>query len=92
VLTCPRRDVCTATIQEGPVTLERISIDPAVMNGQPCVRGTRLTVKRVLHILADYKDREELHQDYPRLDDEAIRQVLLYAAASVDDRIEELSY
>lgn len=29
--------------------LERISIDPAVMNGQPCVRGTRITVKRVLY-------------------------------------------
>jgi len=74
------------------VTLERISIDPSVMNGQPCVRGTRLTVKRVLHILAEYTDREELHRDYPRLDEEDIRQALLYAAASVDDRIDDLSY
>ncbi|MGH9418416.1 MAG: DUF433 domain-containing protein [Thermoanaerobaculia bacterium] len=62
------------------MTLERISIDPAVMNGQPCVRGTRLTVKRVLHILAEYKDREEIRKDYPRLDDEDIRQSLIYAA------------
>jgi len=62
------------------------------MNGQPCVRGTRLTVKRVLHILAEYTDREELHRDYPRLDEEDIRQALLYAAASVDDRIDDLSY
>jgi uncharacterized protein (DUF433 family) len=74
------------------MTLERISIDPAVMNGQPCVRGTRLTVKRVLHILAQYKDRDELRKDYPRLDDESIRDALLYAAASVEDRIEDLSY
>ena len=74
------------------MTLERISIDPSVMNGQPCVRGTRLTVKRVLHILAEYTDREELHRDYPRLDEEDIRQALLYAAASVDDRIDDLSY
>jgi uncharacterized protein (DUF433 family) len=73
------------------MTLERISIDPTVMNGQPCVRGTRMTVKRVLHILADYKDRDELHKDYPRLDDEDIRQALLFAAASVDDRIDEPS-
>lgn len=35
------------------MNLDRISIDPTVMNGQPCVRGTRLTVKRVLHILAE---------------------------------------
>lgn len=72
--------------------LERITIDPAVMNGQPCVRGTRLTVKRVLHILAQYSDRDELRKDYPGLDDEAIRQALLYAAASVEDRIDDLSY
>jgi uncharacterized protein (DUF433 family) len=64
------------------MTLENISIDPAVMNGQPCVRGTRLTVKRVLHILAEYKDRDEIRKDYPRLDDDAIRDALLYAAAS----------
>lgn len=74
------------------MTFERITIDSAVMNGQPCVRGTRLTVKRVLHILADYKDRDEVRKDYPRLEDEDIRQVLLYAAASVEDRVDELSY
>lgn len=73
------------------MTLERILVDPAVMNGQPCVRGTRLTVKRVLHILAQYKDREEIRKDFPRLTDEDIREVLLYAAASVDDRVDDLS-
>lgn len=67
------------------MTLDRISIDPAVMNGQPCVRGTRLTVRRVLHLLAAYRDREELHKDYPRLGEEDIRQVLFYAGASFDD-------
>jgi uncharacterized protein (DUF433 family) len=73
------------------MTLERISIDPAVMNGQPCVRGTRLTVKRVLQILAEYSEREEIRKDYPRLTDDDIREVLLFAAASVDDRIEDIS-
>jgi uncharacterized protein (DUF433 family) len=66
------------------MTLDRITIDPAVMNGQPCIRGTRLTVKRVLLTLADLKDREETRADYPRLDDEDIRQALIYAAASID--------
>ena len=74
------------------MTLERISIDPEVMNGQPCIRGTRLTVKRILHLLAEGRNREELLKDYPRLDDEAIREALLFAAASVEDRTEELSY
>jgi uncharacterized protein (DUF433 family) len=68
------------------MTLERISIDPSVMNGQPCVRGTRITVKRVLHVLAECRNREEIYKDFPRLDDEDIRQALLYAAGSVDGR------
>lgn len=66
------------------LTLERISIDPSVMNGQPCVQGTRITVKRVLYILAEKRDREEIRKDFPRLDDEDIRQALLYAADSLD--------
>jgi uncharacterized protein (DUF433 family) len=68
------------------VAQERISIEPAVMNGQPRVRGTRITVKRVLYILAEYKSREEIYKDFPRLEDEDIRQALLYAADSVDGR------
>ena len=56
------------------------------MNGQPCVRGTRITVKRVLYVLAEGRSREEIYQDFPRLDDEDIRQALLYAADSVDGR------
>jgi uncharacterized protein (DUF433 family) len=68
------------------LTLERISIDPAVMNGQPCVRGTRITVKRVLYILAECRNREEIYKDVPRLEDEDIRQAMLYAADSVDSR------
>ena len=67
------------------MNFERISIDPAVMNGQPCVRGTRLTVKRVLHILAENPDRDDIRKDYPRLDEEDIRQVLHYAAARLDE-------
>ncbi len=55
------------------------------MNGQPCVRGTRLTVKRVLHILAENPDREEIRKDYPRLDEEDIRQVLRYTAARLEE-------
>lgn len=68
---------------------DRIAIDPAVMNGQPCIKGTRLTVKRVLLALAQYTDRQELRKDYPQLDEEAIQQALAYAAASLDDEIVE---
>jgi uncharacterized protein (DUF433 family) len=69
---------------------DRITIDPAVMNGQPCIKGTRLTVKRVLLALAQYPNREELHNDYPQVQDEDIQQALAYAAANLDDEIAEL--
>jgi uncharacterized protein (DUF433 family) len=69
---------------------DRITIDPAVMDGQPCIRGTRLTVRRVLLILAQYGDREEIRKDYPQLGDEDIQQALAYAAANLEDGIVEL--
>ena len=71
--------------------LDRITSDPARMNGQPCVRNLRLTVRRVVELVALYPNREELHREYPELEDEDIRQALAYAAASVEDRILELS-
>lgn len=64
-----------------------ISIDPAVMNGQPCIHGTRLTIRRVLAVIGQYSNREELRKDYPQLTDDAIRQALAYAAANLEDRI-----
>jgi uncharacterized protein (DUF433 family) len=68
---------------------ERISVDPGVMNGQPCIQGTRLTVKRVLLAMAQYSNREELRKDYPQLQDEDVREALEYAAANLDDEIAE---
>lgn len=69
---------------------DRIVSDPAILDGQPCIRGTRLTVRRVLSVLGTYADREELRQDYPQLKDEDIRQALDYAAAQLEDRVVEL--
>jgi uncharacterized protein (DUF433 family) len=71
--------------------LDRITSDPNRLNGAPCIRGLRLSVKRVLDALATYPDREELRREYPELEDEDIRQALAYAAASVDDKILPLS-
>ncbi|MDX1963707.1 MAG: DUF433 domain-containing protein [Pirellulales bacterium] len=59
---------------------DRITSDPAVMNGQPCIHGMRLTVRRVLEVLALYVDRAELHAEYPELEAEDIRQALEFAA------------
>ena len=71
---------------------DRITINPNRMNGQPCIRDLRITVRRVLEILSIYPDWDELQQEYPELEEEDIRQALAYAAASLDDRVVEFSY
>ena len=65
------------------VGLNRITSAPAVMNGQPCIRGIRLTVRRVLDALATYPDRQELAAEYPELEDEDIRQALAWAVKNL---------
>lgn len=62
----------------------RITVNPAVMNGQPCVRGMRLSVRRVLEALAVYSDRNELFREYPELEPEDVQQCLDFAARSLD--------
>jgi uncharacterized protein (DUF433 family) len=64
---------------------DRITIDPSVMNGQPCIRGMRLTVKRVVQAVALYPDRRELKTEYPELEDDDLRQALEFAASYLDD-------
>jgi len=68
----------------------RITRAPGHMNGQPCIRGMRLTVRRVLEAVALYPDRAELFAEYPELEDEDIKQAIEFAAANLDDRIVEL--
>ena len=71
--------------------LDRITVEPGKMNGQPCIRGMRITVRRVLHAIATYGTGGELRRAYPDLEDEDIRQALEYAAANLEDRVEELA-
>ncbi|MDQ3014217.1 MAG: DUF433 domain-containing protein [Acidobacteriota bacterium] len=56
------------------------------MNGQPCIRNLRLTVRRIIELLAVYLDREELHREYSELEDEDIRQSLAYVDSYLEDR------
>jgi uncharacterized protein (DUF433 family) len=66
---------------------DRITVDPARLNGEPCIRNLRLTVRRVLEAFATYPDRNELRREYPELEGEDIRQALAFAAAYLDDKI-----
>ncbi|MCC3414048.1 MAG: DUF433 domain-containing protein [Microcoleus sp.] len=70
--------------------IDRITSNPKRMNGQPCIRDLRLTVRRVIELLATYPDRAELHQEFPELEDEDIRQALIFVSSYLDDRIIEL--
>ena len=58
-----------------------------MLGGKPCIRGMRLSVQRVLEILADNPRWDDLRQDYPELEEEDIRQALAFAAAALTDRV-----
>jgi uncharacterized protein (DUF433 family) len=60
--------------------LKRISRDPAVMNGKPCIRGLRVTVGTVVGLLASGRSRAEVLKAYPYLEPEDINEALAYAA------------
>ena len=60
--------------------LDRISIDPNVRFGKPCVRGTRITVGDILGYLAGGMSEPELLADFPQLTHDDIRACLTYAA------------
>ena len=60
---------------------ERISIDPKVMVGKPCIKGTRITVELILESLSGGGDFDYLLKAYPRLTIEDIREAIAYARA-----------
>jgi uncharacterized protein (DUF433 family) len=68
---------------------DRITWDPNQMNGQPCIRGMRLTVRRVVEAVALYPNRDDLFRNYPELDPEDLQQALAFAAANLEDAARE---
>ncbi len=70
------------------VNFDRITVDPKQMNGQPCIRGMRLSVRRVVEAVSLYPERKELFREYPELLEEDVRQALEFAAANLEDVIE----
>ncbi len=65
--------------------LDRISIDPQVCFGKPCIRGTRIWVSLVLDLLAGGATIEELLAEYPQLSDADIRAAIAYGAEQEPD-------
>ena len=68
------------------MTFDRITMDPQVMGGKPCIRGLRLTVGTIVGLLAEGHSSEELLKLYPYLEAEDIPQALAYAAWRVEER------
>ena len=68
---------------------DRITWNPNQMNGQPCIRGMRLTVRRVVEAIAVYPNRDDLFRNYPELEPEDVRQALAFAAANLEDTATE---
>jgi uncharacterized protein (DUF433 family) len=70
--------------------LERISIDPNVCFGKPCIRGTRIWVSLLLDFLANGTTMEELLEEYPQLTIEDIRAAIAYGAEMARERYVEI--
>ncbi len=67
--------------------LSRITIDPEVCGGKPCIRDTRMRVSDVIDLLAAGESRNGVLRDYPYLQDEDITAALEYASASTSHRV-----
>ncbi|MGI6415593.1 MAG: DUF433 domain-containing protein [Thermoguttaceae bacterium] len=67
--------------------LKRISIDPNVCFGKPCIRGTRIWVSLIVDNLAEGVSEAELLQAYPQLQPEDVRAALAFAAEMTRERI-----
>jgi uncharacterized protein (DUF433 family) len=65
--------------------LKRITLDPQVMGGKPCIRGLRVTVGTIVGLLASGQSAEEILRAYPYLEAEDLREALVYAAWRVEE-------
>jgi uncharacterized protein (DUF433 family) len=66
-------------------TFDRITLDPNVMGGKPCIRGLRVTVGTLLGLLASGHAEEEILKAYPYLEKDDIRAALSYATWHVEE-------
>ncbi|MFN0020428.1 MAG: DUF433 domain-containing protein [Pirellulaceae bacterium] len=66
--------------------VERVTLNPAVMGGKPCIRGMRVTVGMIIGLLASKRSREEILRAYPYLEDEDIDAALKYAAWRLEEQ------
>jgi uncharacterized protein (DUF433 family) len=73
------------------MTFTRITIDPAICTGKPCIRGLRFPVARLLGLLAAGETRDQIFKAYPYLEAADIDEALRYAAFLAEDETVELT-
>jgi len=71
--------------------LTRITVDPKVCFGKPCIRGHRIWVSLILDLLADGVTVEQILDDYPGLEDADVRACIAYGAEMARERYIELA-
>jgi uncharacterized protein (DUF433 family) len=69
--------------------LTRITVDPRVCTGKPCIRGLRFPVARLLGLLAAGETKDQIIAEYPYLEPEDIDEALQYAACLAEDETVE---
>jgi uncharacterized protein (DUF433 family) len=67
--------------------LDRISIDPCICGGKPCIKGTRIWVSLILDFLADGMSEEQLLTEYPQLTHDDVLAAIAYGAEMTRERI-----
>jgi uncharacterized protein (DUF433 family) len=80
----------TVTRYSEVMTFTRITIDPAVCTGKPCIRGLRFPVARLLGLMVDGETRDSILEAYPYLEPGDIDEALRYAAFLAEDETVEL--
>jgi len=73
-----------------PELLKRISIDPQVCFGKPCIRGHRIWVSLILDFLADGETVDEILANYPQLEEADIKACIAYGAEMARERFVEI--
>jgi uncharacterized protein (DUF433 family) len=77
--------------KETTMKLERITADPNVCTGKPCIRGLRFPVSRLLGLLASGETKESILKAYPYLETEDIDEAFRYAAFLAEEETVELA-
>ena len=85
----PKSNLAMATPPQRavPDLLIRITFDPEICSGRPCIKGTRMRVADIVEALAHGATRKQLLADFDYLDDDDISAALLYAARATDHRV-----